>query len=475
MSDDRPAAQPADLGGGVTEPERPVTFRDVFAVPEYRAVYFSLVVNWLGDYLARAAIIVLVYQQTESVMLSAASFAVSYLPWIIGGPVLAALAERYPYRRVLIASDLARAVPIALIALPGMNVYAILVLLFIAMLGAPPTQAARSALMPLILERRLVVTGLAINASTGQAAQVFGYLVGATLAVGIDARLGIALDAVSFVVSAGLIALGVRPRPPAHSRAERRHLLQETGEGFRLVFGTPALRSIALMVFALTTFTILPEGLAAGWAALFHEEPSARGFDQGLIMAAGPVGFVIGGLAVGRLLRQSERKRLVKPFAVLPPLALALTVFAPNAETVAVLVTISGVAQGGLMPTLNGEFVLALQHGYRARAYGVMQGGVQFTQCFAVLATGALAQFSSIPLVVGLWSVGGLLLMMALVARHPAQATPDAAAPVSAAPSPAPPIPNPPTTPAAPGATRVTPGQAQPGGVQPSTAGKLDG
>ena len=487
MSDDRPAAQPADLGGGATEPERPVTFRDVFAVPEYRAVYFSLVVNWLGDYLARAAIIVLVYQQTESVMLSAASFAVSYLPWIIGGPVLAALAERYPYRRVLIVSDLARAVPIALIALPGMNVYAILVLLFIAMLGAPPTQAARSALMPLILERRLVVTGLAINASTGQAAQVFGYVVGATLAVAIDPRLGIALDAVSFVVSAGLIAIGVRPRPAAHNRAQRRHLLQETGEGFRVVFGTPALRSIALMVFALTTFTILPEGLAAGWAALFHEEPSARGFDQGLIMAAGPVGFVIGGLAVGRLLRQSDRKRLVKPFAVLPPVALALTVFAPNAATVAVLVTISGIAQGGLMPTLNGEFVLALQHGYRARAYGVMQGGVQFTQCFAVMATGALAQFSSIPLVVGLWSVGGLLLMLALVTHRPADAEIDAAvpaAPITAPPIPAPPVPAPPVAappipeqpirPATPGATRVTPGQAQPGTVQPSTAGKLD-
>jgi MFS family permease len=496
VSDDRPDAQPVDRAERVTELERPVTFRDVFAVAEYRAVYFSLVVNWVGDYLARAAIIVLVYQQTQSVLLSAASFAVSYLPWIIGGPVLAALAERYPYRRVLVISDLARAVPIALIALPGMNVYAILALLFIAMLGAPPTQAARSALMPLILERRTVVTGLAINASTSQAAQVFGYVVGATIAVGIDARLGIALDAVSFVVSAGLIAIGVRPRPAANNRAERRHLLRETAEGFRLVFGTPMLRSIALMVFALTTFTILPEGLAAGWAALFHEEPSARGFDQGLIMAAGPVGFVIGGLAVGRLVRESQRRRLIKPFAVLPPLALALTPFAPNAATVAVLVAISGIAQGGLMPTLNGEFVLALPHGYRARAYGVMQGGLQLTQFSAVMATGVLAQFSSIPVVVGLWSVGGLVVMVALVTRRPSPtasaeetaatetvaaetvgaetvAAETVAAETTAAKMPLiPPIRT--ATPARATATHVTSDRVQPGTAQPSTAGKLD-
>ena len=63
------------------------------------------------------------------------------------------------------------------------------------------------------------------------------------------------------------------------------------------------------MVFALTTFTILPEGLAAGWAALFHADPAARGFDQGLIMAAGPVGFVVGGLIVGRLVRPVPPRR----------------------------------------------------------------------------------------------------------------------------------------------------------------------
>jgi MFS family permease len=482
VSDNRPAAQPADGAGDATEPERNVTFRDVFAVREYRAVYFSLVVNWIGDYLARAAILVLIYQETESVLLSAASFAVSYLPWIVGGPVLAALAERYPYRRVLIAADLARAVPIALIALPGMNAYAILGLLFVAMLGAPPTQAARSALMPLILGRRLVVSGLAINASTSQAAQVFGYVVGATVAVAVDPRLGIGVDALSFVVSAALIAIGVRPRPAARDGAERRHLLRETGEGFRLVFGTPLLRSIALLVFAATTFTILPEGLAAGWAALFDERPAERGFDQGLIMAAGPVGFVVGGLVISRLVRPAGRVRLVKPFAVLIPVALALTVFAPNAETVAALVVVSGIAQGGLMPTLNGEFVLALPHGYRARAYGVMQGGVQFTQCFAVLATGALAQVSSIPLVVGLWSLAGVVAMVILVARRPS---------LSAAGSPqqheedAPPAPGPaprrrsrsvgPAGPGSAGATRVTPSGAQPHEVQAGPAGKMDG
>ena len=114
MSDD-PAARTSDKSSAVTEQDRPVAFREVLAIREYRAVYASLLVNWVGDYLARAAVTVLVYQESRSVLLSAAVFAISYLPWIIGGTVLSAMAERYPYRSVLIVADLSRLVPIALL------------------------------------------------------------------------------------------------------------------------------------------------------------------------------------------------------------------------------------------------------------------------------------------------------------------------------------------------------------------------
>ena len=51
----------------------------------------------------------------------------------------------------------------------------------------------------------------------------------------------------------------------------------------------------------------------------------------------------------------------------------------------------------------------ALPHGYRARAFGVMQGGLQLIQGGAVLVTGLLADHSPLPLVVGVWSVGGVV------------------------------------------------------------------
>ena len=423
MSDDRPESPPAARAAtGVTEPERPITFREVFAVREYRAVYAALIASWVGDYLARAAITVLVYQQSKSVLLSAAAFAVSYLPWLLGGPVLTALAERYPYRRVMVICDLLRAGLILILVVPGLPIPAMLLVVFLVMLANPPAQAARSALQPLVLTREQLPTAMAASATTVQAAQVVGYLAGATLAAAVHPGLAILTDSVMFLLSALLILTGVRPRPAALGAGQRRHLLHETGEGFRLVFGSRVLRSIALMAFSLGAFAIVPEGLAAAWAALGTADEFARGVDQAIIMAAGPVGFVIGGLAVSRLVAPAARDSLVRPLAIMAPLVLVPALAAPPAEVVALLTLVSGVAQGGLMPTLNTQFVLALPHGFRARAFGVMQQGMQLSQGGAVLLTGVLADRWSLPVVVGLWSVGGVLLMLGLAVRWPSSA-----------------------------------------------------
>jgi predicted MFS family arabinose efflux permease len=407
-------------GGGVTGEERPATFRNLFAVSEYRAIYLALLVSWMGDYLARAAITVLVYQRTESVLLSAAAFAVSYLPALVGGPLVSALAERYPYRRVMVVSDLARMALILVLVIPGVPVPALLAVLFLVTLGSIPTQAARSAMLPLILDRRQLPVALAANATTVQAAQVVGYLTGATLTAAVHPRLAIGIDALAFGLSALLVYGMVRHRPAAFSGAERTHLLRETGEGFRVVFGHRVLRSIALLVFSMAAFAVVPEGLAAAWAAQGHPDSVTRGVDQGMIMAAGPVGFVIGGLAVGRLVGPGMRHRLIRPFAVLAPLLLVPALAAPPVPVVALVTMLSGVAQGGLVPTLNTQFVLALPHGYRARAFGVMHQGLQVSQGGAVLLTGVLANRSSVPLVVGLWSVAGVALMLLLALRWPA-------------------------------------------------------
>src|SRR5436309_7999450 len=130
---------------------RPATFGEVFASSEFRAIYAASALSWIGDFMAKAAVTALVLKQTGSVTASAAAFAISFLPWILGGPVLAALAERYPNRTVMVVCDLTRAALIALLAVPRLHIWMMLLLLFCAALLNPPFDASRSALLPRVL------------------------------------------------------------------------------------------------------------------------------------------------------------------------------------------------------------------------------------------------------------------------------------------------------------------------------------
>ncbi len=393
-------------------PERPATFREVFANGEYRAVFSATVLSWVGDYLAKIAVTVLVFEQTGSAGAAATTFAISYAPWLLIGPILAALAERLPRRNVMIISDLLRMSFIGLVALVDMPVPLMIALLFLTALGNPPYDAARSALTATLLPGDKLVVGLAFAASAGQAAQIGGYLGGGVLAA-INPRLALMIDAATFAVSALLIGAFVKRRP-AVARGERHNLLSETIDGFRMVFGTPALRGIAVVIFGVMLFSTLPEGLGVIWTdALQPADDRTRGFTQGLIMLVPAVGFITGGLFVGRLVRPDMRKRLIRPLAMITPAVLVPALLNPPLWAVCLMGFLCGAAVAGILPAANGLFVQALPNTHRSRAFGVMQSGMQLLQGGSIVVVGLLAHPPSmLPFVVGLWCLAGVGLMI---------------------------------------------------------------
>ncbi len=396
--------------------ERTATYAEVFDSGEFRAVFASSALSWLGDFLAKAAVTALVYTQSHSVLFSAATFAIGYLPWVLGGPVLATLADRYPYRRVMVACDLVRAALIALVAVPGVPLWLVLALLFLTSLLNPPFDAARSALTARLLSGDRYVVALSVQTASRQAALLLGYGPGAALG-SFHPRLALLVDAGTFLASAALIALGVRAREPALRPQDRTWLLKETADGFRIVFGSRVLRSVAVLIFLLALFTVAPEGLAAAWAGeLSQNEPSQRGFNQALIMVSTPLGQVIGGLLIGRLVSPDRRRALIGPLSVLAALALVPALWRPSAVVVALLAGLSGFASAAPIPAAVGLFAQALPEAARARAFGVMQSGTQLMQGLGVFLAGLLADRYDLPVVIGVMSIVGVaaLLLSAL-------------------------------------------------------------
>jgi MFS family permease len=393
--------------------ERPATFGDVFALPEYRALFAASAMSWIGDNLARAAATALVFSVTDSVILSAASFAISYLPSVTFGPLLAALAERYPHRKVMITCDIVRALLISLVAIPHLPVPAILLLLFATALLSPAFDASRSALLPRILDGDRYVVGVSVNATTSNIAMIFGYVVGGAIAP-FHPHAAMLVDAATFLGSGAILTTWIQPRPVIAAAAERARLTTETIAGFRLVLRSPVLRSIAAVVFFGAMFAVVPEGLAAAWASELSHAGGDRGFDQACIMTASPVGAVIGAIVIGRLVSPATRQRLLRPLAVLVPAALVPIFLTHSVAVIAALSLISSFAAAGLVAPANGLFVQALPAEFRARAFGVMQSGLALFQGGGLLAAGYIASHVEVSTAVTIFSLIGVVVMIAI-------------------------------------------------------------
>ncbi len=97
----------------------------------------------LGDWAARLALAVLVYDETGSATAAGLVTAVGLLAWVGPGQLLSSLADRMSRRTVLVACDLVRAPAFGLAAV-GVP---LLVLVFVSGLATPPAEsvAARCA------------------------------------------------------------------------------------------------------------------------------------------------------------------------------------------------------------------------------------------------------------------------------------------------------------------------------------------
>lgn len=393
------------------------TFRQVFAVAEFRALWLAQVLSVAGDQLARVAITVLVFNQTRSPLLAAIAFAASVVPTFIGGLALAGLADRWPRRRVMITCDLARAVLVAAMALPWMPVGARVALLFlVTMVGAPFT-SARAALYPDILSGDRYVLGTAVTLTTLQFAQVIGFAVGGAAVAVVGVRAALLADAATFLVSALISWLWVRPRPAASAGPEQPRLAGGRGvrAGLRLVFASPALL-VPMLLGWLSAFYNAPEAISAPLA----HELGGGDVAVGLILAAGAFGASVGAVAFGRFVSPQQRLRWMNRLAAISCSVLMLFIFQPPLVPALLLLGLSGLFDCYQIAA-NAAFVSAVPARQRSQAFGIAQGGMSLGQGVAMILAGAAAQQVSPSLVVA--AAGGLgataAVIIALTRPHP--------------------------------------------------------
>ncbi len=367
------------------------TFGEVFAVGEFRALWLAQALSVAGDQLARVALSLLVFERTGSAALTALTYALTFLPDLIGGPLLSGLADRYRRRELMVVTDVARAVLVGLMAIPGMPILVLAVLLIAVQLLASPFNAARAAVLPSILEGDRFVVGQGVVNLTYQMAQLAGYVSGGALVAFLGVHVALGLDALTFVVSALLVRFGLadRPVPPDEEGAGQRTTLSSLRLGASLVWHDHKLRALIALA-CISAFYVVPEGLSVPYA----NELGGGALTVGLLFAAHPAGTAVGMLVLTRFVTPDTRLRLLGALATLSCAVLIISAVQPALWLVVLVWAISGAASA-YQTVAAAEFVRAVPDARRGQAFGLASTSMRVAQGLGVVAAGAMADVVS--------------------------------------------------------------------------------
>lgn len=407
-----------------------VTYADIFSDREFRALFTSRTLSTIGDYIARAALVIAVFNETGSTALMGITFALTSLPDLIGGPLLAGLADRYPRRAVMIVADLSRALLLLVMAIPGLPLFALWGLLFVIRLIDSPFNSAYISTMSVVLPGKRLVKGSAVTQLVNHVAYTVGYGAGGVIVGLTGLSLVLVFNAATFVLSALAIMVGVLARPATADTDSPTSLLGSARAATRFIFGHPRLRLIMLFTFPIAA-TLASETLAAPYAAQIDFGPAVAG----MLMGAGPAGIVLG-LWLLPMLIPDQGTRHVVILSIISTAPLALFFVVPGPVVAVLLIVTSGIALYYWIP-LAAEFTQAVPDHMRGQAVGLMTTTMRVTQGLGILIFGLVAQNALSSTVIAVSGVVGTLMVLALsgawvwVSRSPTVT----AAPGTAAPS----------------------------------------
>jgi MFS family permease len=237
--------------------------------------------------------------------------------------------DRWSLRRVLIASDVVRAV--ALLSVPAAYALDLLrldQLFVVALVTGTATvffEIAYQSYLPVLVDRGQVVEGNSKLETSRSAAEVAGPGGAGALVQLLGAPLLVGFDAVTFAVSAAFLGRIQRPENrPAPARA-RRSLLAEIRTGFRFVLGNRLLLRIVATTGISNAFSAVGVTLLVLYCVReLHLSASMVGF----VVATGAVGGLVGAVSVGLISRRLGDSRSIPlaaaflaPCGALVPLA----------------------------------------------------------------------------------------------------------------------------------------------------------
>jgi MFS family permease len=388
----------------------------VFAVRGYLALFIAASLSTWGDYIARLTIAAVVYERTKSPIATATTLAVSLVPSIFGRSLLGSFADRVPYKYVLIASHASRAVMVLVLIwavaieapVPGLLVG----LFVLETLGGPASAAQLVLLTDLFADRLVFLRAMGLSALAEQANQALGLALGGIVVAALGPAGGLALDFVTFVVSAIVVAVVVRAQPVrGEPRPGLAGFFADLGTAAGVVVRHRILRRLLALSLVAALGISAPEAVALPYAG-------SAGFG-GLLMACPIAGAAVGVVVVSRWQPHVSNGRIIA-MALAMPVPLLLTAFRPPILVTALLWFVAGTLQAFMLP-LQSTFSLVTPEKRRGAVFG-LAGALSVTASgLSYLVAGWLTELTNPAAAVTMCAVVCLGATVLLAARWPAR------------------------------------------------------
>ena len=271
----------------------------------YRRVWLGQVVSEIGDYFNNVAVFSLAMETTGSGLVVSAVMLSRAIPAALAGPLAGVALDRFDRKRIMVASDVARAV-VALafvLTLRYREPWLLYALSALLMFASPFFTSGRAAILPSITNPEELQAANSLTQTTQWATLTAGTILGGLSTARLGYQWAFIINALSFLFSAAAISrldatrasFRVERTVPAEGDAVRPW--KEYGEGLRYLRSMPLLLGIGL----LSVGWALGGGAAQILFALFGEQVFRRGAEGiGTIWGFAGIGLLAGG-AIGHL------------------------------------------------------------------------------------------------------------------------------------------------------------------------------
>jgi len=385
--------------------------------PAFARVWTAATVSIFGSLITRialplAAILVLGSGAFEVAVLRSMELGATLLVGFVAG----AWVDRLRRRPVLIWADLGRAALLASIPMAfALGVLTYWQLLAVSGLAAVLTtffDSADTAYLPTIVERDRLVDANAALAASGSAAEFTAFGISGFLVQLFTAPIAIAIDALSFVVSAILLSSIRQQEGPPPPKADREPVLGEIREGLRLVIHDPVLRAFAGAQMALSALWGI---FGTTWLLFAIDELGLGPAAIGVIAGVGGFSSFIGALIAARATRRWGIGSVAISAMLLAALGNAFIPIAPSGLPLIAIgclvmqqlvadsaVTVYDVTEVSVRQTLVRDRALG-------RVTSTFHVAAGIAQLAAMLAAGLLAEAIGLRATIWLAPLGGLV------------------------------------------------------------------